>query len=272
MVPASGMSREGASPHATMNIRKSMIDARIPLSFGLPYAHEVEHRIEILFVTPSDVLDAQRWIETQQVLGVRRENGPPSLASKKHHVSIDGVDGARRSEHSAKHSRHAVREINHACVPKEIRDGDLPMPTSSPHLRDDPCRRHQRYLRGREPLHQRNHRPVTPLSGDERPCVEHDARGRRQAAPRLREAAFRLREGLTKRLKRASARRVSSGDGFTSRTNAAHACSSSASSRRSSITSVTQADTVALPAAFLMRTATRSGTLMVIRLMDITSA
>lgn len=37
MVPASGMSREGASPHAAMKISRSVIDVRISLSFSLPH-------------------------------------------------------------------------------------------------------------------------------------------------------------------------------------------------------------------------------------------
>ena len=53
---------------------------------------------------------------------------------------------------------------------------------------------------------------------------------------------------------------------------AARAVRNPTSSRCSSITSVTQADTGVLPAAFLMRAATSEGTLIVIRLIVITSA
>lgn len=130
-------------------------------------------------------------------------------------------------------------------------------------LSNDASRSHERRVRGNKSLDEADHHPVASLEGDKCARVEDDAGA---------QAALLRRPRLVSRRNMASARRTSSWLGWTCRQNSRHCLSSSASSSRSSTTPVTQAETGASPAAFLMRAATLAGTLIVVRRIDITIA
>ena len=60
----------------------------------------------------SDRFDEKSWIDPKQVVGIRAEDGPPTLTRQEHDVGIDRVLRSRSAEHSADHLRNGLSEIH----------------------------------------------------------------------------------------------------------------------------------------------------------------
>jgi hypothetical protein len=178
-------------------------------------------------------------------------------------VGIDRICCLRCSQNESKHLRNRTGEIHHLRAAQKKRDGNQSTRSAAPYLSNDASRSHERCACIYKSLGEAYHHPVPSLEGDECARVEDDPAD---------QAALLRRPRLVRRRNRVSARRTSSRLGWTSRRNFCHCLSSSALSSRSSTTPVTQADTGASPAAFLMRAATSAGTLIVMRRIDITIA
>jgi len=149
-------------------------------------------------------------IDFKQVVGIRRENRPLSLAREKDDVRVDDVGSTTLLEHSSEHSRDGSSQIDHCRSTQQVSNRYLAVWAAPPDLCNDRGGRDQRRLLFGKNACERHHGSVPFFESDECAGIEDHPR-REVQATLFRRLAFVSRRNIV------SARRTSFRDGFTSR-------------------------------------------------------